>query len=301
MTRAWDELVNGITTVIPATPWSASNTLELIERERVTVAQGVPTQWSLMLADPLFDRVDTSSLRMAASGSATVPPDLVRELKRRLGVPFVVRYTSTEASLTTGTQLDDPDEVVAHTVGVPASNVEVELVDDDGVAVPPGEVGTVKVRSAAVMRGYWEDAPRTAEVLSSDGWLLTGDLGRVDSHGNLVLVGRRNEMYVRGGYNVYPGEVEAVLGTHPAVARVAIVAVDDPVLGEIGLAAVVAAPGSAPTLDELRAWCRARVADYKAPDRLVLVDELPLTAMLKVDKSALVRALCSAVTKGTER
>jgi acyl-CoA synthetase (AMP-forming)/AMP-acid ligase II len=300
MTRAWDELVNGITTVIPATPWSAADTLRLLETERVTVAQGVPTQWALMLADANFDRVDASSLRLAATGSATVPPELVREIKRRVGVPVVVRYTSTEASLTTGTQLDDADEVVAHTVGVPAPNVEIELVDDEGHAVPAGEVGTVRVRSGAVMRGYWGDPERTAEVLTPDGWLLTGDLGHLDGWGNLVLVGRRDEMYVRGGYNVYPAEVEAVLGSHPLVARVAVVGVPDPVLGEVGLAAVVA-PGTAPTLEDLRSWCRARVADYKAPDRLVVVEELPLTAMLKIDKGALTRALGPAARNGRER
>ena len=301
MTRAWDELANGITTVIPGTPWSAGDTLRLIEQERVTVAQGVPTQWALMLAHPDFDAVDMSSLRLAATGSATVPPELVREVKRRLGVPFVVRYTSTEASLTTGTQPDDPDDVVARTVGRPAPNVEIELVDDHGVAVPAGEVGTVRVRSVAVMRGYWDDPERTAEVLSSDGWLLTGDLGHLDGQGNLVLVGRRNEMYVRGGYNVYPAEVEAVLGGHPAVARVAVLGLPDPVLGEIGLAAVVAVPGTNPTRDDLRSWCKARVADYKAPDRLVLVDELPLTPMLKVDKAALARTLCVGQPDGRER
>jgi acyl-CoA synthetase (AMP-forming)/AMP-acid ligase II len=115
-----------------------------------------------------------------------------------------------------------------------------------------------------------------------------------------VLVGRRDEMYVRGGYNVYPAEVEAVLGSHPLVARVAVVGVPDPVLGEVGLAAVVA-PGTAPTLEDLRSWCRARVADYKAPDRLVVVEELPLTAMLKIDKGALTRALGPAARNGRER
>ena len=289
MTRAWDEIVNVMTTVIPPSPWSAGDALDLIGRERVTVVQGVPTQWSLMLAHPAFDAVDRSTLRLAATGAAAVPPELVRQVRTRLGVPFVVRYTSTEASLTTGTGVDDPEDVVAWTVGVPAPHVEVDLVDDKRQPVTAGEVGTVRVRSGAVMRGYWRDPERTAEVLGADGWLLTGDLGRFDDRGNLVLVGRREEMYIRGGYNVYPGEVEAVLSEHPAVERVAVIALDDPVLGHVGMAVVVARAGATPDLDELRTWCWERLADYKAPDRLLLAADLPLTSMLKVDKPALAR------------
>jgi acyl-CoA synthetase (AMP-forming)/AMP-acid ligase II len=138
------------------------------------------------------------------------------------------------------------------------------------------------------MRGYWRDPARTAEVIDADGWLHTGDLGVVGADGNLRIVGRLKEMYIRGGYNVYPAEVEAALSEHPSVARAAVVGVPDPVLGEVGVAFVVPEPDSAPpTLDGLRAWCRDRLADYKAPDRLELVDDLPITSMLKVDKRAL--------------
>jgi acyl-CoA synthetase (AMP-forming)/AMP-acid ligase II len=152
-----------------------------------------------------------------------------------------------------------------------------------------GEVGEVCCKSPAMMRGYWRDPARTAEVIDDDGWLHTGDLGIVGADGNLRIVGRLKEMYIRGGYNVYPAEVEAALVEHPAVARVAVVGVPDPVLGEIGVAFVVPAGDAAPpTLDALRVWCRDRLADYKAPDRLLLVDDLPVTSMLKIDKRALV-------------
>jgi acyl-CoA synthetase (AMP-forming)/AMP-acid ligase II len=137
------------------------------------------------------------------------------------------------------------------------------------------------------MRGYWRDPARTAEVLDADGWLTTGDLGRLDERGYLTLVGRRNEMYIRGGYNVYPAEVERALSSHPDVAAVAIVGVPDPVLGEIGVAFVVAASGAHPRLDALRAHSCAQLADYKAPDRLELVAELPLTPVGKIDKKRL--------------
>jgi acyl-CoA synthetase (AMP-forming)/AMP-acid ligase II len=161
------------------------------------------------------------------------------------------------------------------------------VADADGTR---GEVGRVRCRSAAVMLGYWGDPARTAEVLDADNWLTTGDLGRFDDAGNLILVGRKSEMYIRGGYNVYPAEVEGVLGQHPGVDKVAVVGLPDPVLGQIGAAYVVPAPGATPQLDDLRAWCRRRLADYKAPDRLELLTELPLTSMLKVDKQALLRA-----------
>ena len=287
MSRPWEEIDKVITTVIPPTPWKAGDMLELMARERVTVGQGVPTQWRLVLDHPDFDATDLSALRIAGTGAATVPPDLVREMQRRLGCPVVIGYTSTEAAITTGTRPGDSPEVVAATVGRPRVNVELEVVDDAGRPVPVGVIGRVRCRSGAVMRGYWRDDARTREVLDDDGWLWTGDLGRLDEHGYLTLVGRKSEMYIRGGYNVYPAEVERVLGAHPDVAQVAVVGMPDTVLGEIGVAYVVAAPGVVPHLEELRAHCERTLADYKSPDRLVVVDALPLTSMGKIDKRAL--------------
>jgi acyl-CoA synthetase (AMP-forming)/AMP-acid ligase II len=197
-----------------------------------------------------------------------------------------VRYTSTEASVTTGTQVDDDDEVIANTVGRPAPNVELRVcVGDRRAAV--SEVGDIHIRSRAQMRGYWKDPERTASVIDPAGWLDTGDLGWLDAAGNLSIVGRKVEMYIRGGYNVYPAEVEDVLGEHPGVVRAAVVGIPDPVLGQIGAAAVIATdPSHPPTLDELKAWCRERLASYKAPDRLRTVTELPVNALQKVVKSS---------------
>ncbi len=314
MTRPWDEIAHGVTTVLTPTPWRAADALAILEAERITVAQGVPTQWALMLAHPDLERTDTSSLRVAGTGASRVPPELVAAIRERLGVPVIVRYTSTEASLGTGTVPGDPDEVVATTVGRPVPGVELSLRDGDGRPVGAGEVGRVHLRSAAVMRGYWGGPPTgpgdgglvldrtaTSAVLAADGWLTTGDFGRLDGAGNLCLVGRANELYIRGGYNVYPAEVEPVVTTHPPIAEAAVVGVPDPVLGEIGVAFVVldtdadhgpsaiTAPGgdAGHLLAEVRAAVGAALADYKAPDRLVAVDALPLTSMMKVDKRAL--------------
>jgi acyl-CoA synthetase (AMP-forming)/AMP-acid ligase II len=138
------------------------------------------------------------------------------------------------------------------------------------------------------MRGYWHEPELTASVLDADGWLCSSDLGRIDDDGNLVLAGRVGDMYIRGGYNVHPLEVENVIAEHPAVDAVAVVGASASVLGEVGVAFVVPAPGAVPpTLEELRAWCRTRLADYKAPDRLVVLDALPQTPMMKIDKQAL--------------
>ena len=300
MTRAWDEIAHGITTVITPTPWRADDAVRIMAEERVTVAQGVPTQWALMLASPDLRAAELGALRIAATGAARTTPDMVGEMRRRLGVPVVVRYTSTETSLGTGTTLESSDEEVALTVGRPVPGVELSIVDDEGQPVPPGSVGRVRLRSAAAMRGYWGrgpgagravsellDAAATASVLAPDGWLTTGDFGLLTEQGNLQLAGRTHERYIRGGYNVYPAEVEEVLALHPTVARVAVVGVSDDVLGEIGVAVVVAEAGAVPDLQELRSHCARALSDYKAPDALAVVDELPLTPMMKVDPGRL--------------
>jgi acyl-CoA synthetase (AMP-forming)/AMP-acid ligase II len=210
-------------------------------------------------------------------------------MEERLGCPVVIGYTSTEAAITTGTVPGDSPEVISQTVGRPRVNVELEVVDDEGRVCATGVVGRVRCRSDAVMRGYWQDPERTADVIGAGGWLTTGDLGRLDERNYLTLVGRRSEMYIRGGYNVYPAEVERVLSEHPSVAQVAVLGAPDPVLGEIGVAFVVAASGASPELEALRTFCKAALADYKAPNRLVVVDALPVTSIGKVDKQALAR------------
>jgi len=296
MTRVWDELAHVITTVIIPTPWTAADALRLIGAERVTVGQGVPAQWQMMLSHPDLAATDTSSLRIVSLGAARVPPELPPAMRHAFGCPVVVRYTSTEACVSTGTALDDPDDVVSETVGTPGAGVEMELRGDDGrgPVVAIGSVGTVCLRSRAMLRRYWREPELTDAAVDPEGWLLTGDLGSLDERGDLRLAGRSTEMYIRGGYNVYPVEVENHLGLHPAVDRVAVVGTVAPVLGEIGVAFVVPADGARPELGDLRLWCKEQLADYKAPDCLVFLDELPLTPMSKIDKRALAPAAAQA-------
>jgi acyl-CoA synthetase (AMP-forming)/AMP-acid ligase II len=295
MTRMWDELANRTTIVLAGEPWSAEETLRIIRDERITMATGVPTQWQLVLDHPDVATTDFSSLRVAGIGAAAIPPELVRRMREQLGCPVITRYTCTEAGVTTSTLATDGEDVIATTVGRPTDDVELRIVDPaTGADLPPGDadtgVGEILSRSPAMMAGYWKDPELTASVIDADGWLHTGDLGYVGTDGNLRIVGRLKEMYIRGGYNVYPAEVEAALSDHPAILRVGVVGAPDERLGEIGVAFVVAAAGADPdalALDAVRAWCKEHIADYKAPDRVIVVDELPVTPMMKIDKAAL--------------
>ena len=199
----------------------------MIREQGVTMVTGVPTQWQRVLEHPDLDITDFSGVRVAGLGGASIAPELVARMRARLGCPVLARYTSTEAGVCTSTRIGDPDEVVANTVGRPAPEVELRLLGPEGVEVEEGAVGEIVCRSPAMMRGYWRDPDRTAETVDEDGFLHTGDLGRFDDDGNLRIVGRLKEMYIRGGYNVYPAEVEGVLADHPDVDRSAVVGVPE--------------------------------------------------------------------------
>ncbi|HLX87214.1 MAG TPA: class I adenylate-forming enzyme family protein [Acidimicrobiales bacterium] len=287
MTKLPQVLRGGGTTFVMAR-WSAGAALDMIERHRLTSIGGIPTQVALMLRHERFADSDVSSVRMVALGGGPSTPALVRETRRGFGAPVVVRYTCTEAGVGVGTTPDDPDEDAEETVGRARPGVTLTIRDEEGRSLPSGEIGEVCLASAATMTGYWRDPSATAEVFTHDGAVRTGDLGFLDDRGRLHLSGRAKEMYVRGGYNVFPLEVEAVLEEHPAVAHVAVVPRADPVMGEIGVAVVVPRrTGLPPTLDELRAHGRGRLAAHKLPEAVLVVDELPRTAMEKVDRRAL--------------
>jgi acyl-CoA synthetase (AMP-forming)/AMP-acid ligase II len=220
-------------------------------------------------------------------GGGPSPPEIVREARRRFGADYSIRYSSTESGgVGTATAFDAPDEEALYTVGRPRPGVEIRIDE---------ESGELLLRSPAAMTGYWRDPERTTATLV-DGWLRTGDLGELDDRGCLRIVGRTTDMYIRGGYNVHPQEVEAVLVEHPQVAAIAVVPRPHDVFGEIGVAFVVpssAAP--APTLEELRTFGAARLAPYKLPESIVVVDSLPLTTMDKLDR----RGLRGSVAKPT--
>ena len=268
--------------------WRAAEVLRIVESTGMAVVGGVAPQIALLLALPDFDDRDLSAVQALIIGGGPSSPALVHEARRRFGAAYSIRYSSTESGgVGTGTAFDADDEEALHTVGRPRAGIDLAIRDEGGNDLPTGEIGEVCLRSGAVMDRYWRDPEATAATLV-DGWLRTGDLGYLDDAGRLRLAGRRKEMYIRGGYNVYPMEVEAVLATHPQVADVAVAPRPDPVMGEVGVAVVVPRDaGEPPTLDDLRAFARERLSAHKLPEALRLVDELPLTTGHKVDRKAL--------------
>ena len=278
------------TTMHVLSRWRAADALEIIARERVAYVGGVAAQIALLLRVPEFDRYDLSAVKGLIVGAGPSPAAIVREARQRFGAGYSIRYSSTESGgLGTLTAFDAPDEEVLHTVGRPRPGTELSVRSTtDGAALPAGESGEVCFRSPAVMAGYWRDPDATALALDGDGWLHTGDVGWIGDDGRLRLTGRIKEMYIRGGYNVYPLEVEAVLNDHPAIASVAVVPRPSAVMGEIGVAVIVPRAGAQPpTLDDLRAFAGARLAPHKLPEAVRFVDEIPLTGMDKVDRRAL--------------
>jgi len=300
MSKGWEQVAFGMTLVISSTPWTADAMLRLLVEERISIAGAVPTQWIKLLAHPGLAAADLSHVQVGITATAPASPELIEQVSHALDAPLIVRYSMTECPSMTGTRVGDSAEVQYRTVGRAQDGVELKMLDDDRNEVPHGEVGRIAVRSPAVTIGYWQDPERTAEALTPDGWLITSDYGRFDDNGNVILAGRSNEMYIRGGYNVYPIEVERVIGELPSVAAVAVVGTAAPAIGEVGIAFVVPVdPQHPPTLTDVRAKVLAELADYKAPDQLVLLDALPLTPMMKVDKHALKqRAAALKSTRG---
>ena len=268
--------------------WRADDALRTIAEQRMPSIGGVAPQFALMLRSPEIDRHDWSHVETVVAGGAASPPALVAAVRERFGAAYSIRYSSTESGgCGTGTAFAADDEEALHTVGRPRRGVEVSVRDPKGRPLPPGEVGELWLRSPTQMQGYWRDPEATAATLV-DGWLRTGDLASVDERGLVRLAGRAKEMFVRGGYNVYPAEVEAALVAHPAVAEAAVVPRPDPVMGEVGVAVVVPAdPAAPPTLEDLRAFLADRLARYKLPEALRVVDALPLTPVQKVDRRRL--------------
>jgi len=267
--------------------WRAADVLACITEHRIPSLGGVAPQMALLLREDL-DAYDLECVKTIIMGGAASPPAMVREAVARFDAAYSIRYSSTESGgCGTGTAFDADEAEALFTVGRPRGGIEIGICDDNRGPVPDGEVGEVWLRSPTTMSGYWRDDEATEGALVRD-WLRTGDLGFIDERGCLHLAGRLKEMFIRGGYNVYPAEVEAVLADHPLVADVAIVPRPDDVMGEIGVAVVVPVdPARPPSLDEVRAFLEPRLARYKLPEAIRFVDAIPLTPMQKVDRRRL--------------
>ncbi|MFI7099891.1 FadD3 family acyl-CoA ligase [Streptomyces sp. NPDC050161] len=276
-------------TMVPQSVFSVPAALARIAAERISVLPGPPTLHQQLLDHPARDRHDLSALRLVVTGAAVVPLELVERLRGELKVSTVLTaYGLSESSgIVTMCRRGDPPESVAATSGRALPGTEVRVVGPDGRPAAPGTPGEVLVRGYHVMSGYFEDPAATACAVTPDGWLHTGDVGVLDADGNLRITDRIKDMFIVGGFNAYPAEIEQLLGRHPEIADVAVVGIPDPRLGEVGKAYAVRRPRSSLSADDLIAWSRREMANYKVPREVEFVAELPRNAAGKVLKGRL--------------
>ena len=268
----------------------ASDALDLVDRHRATVHYGIPTMFAREARVIESRGRRPESIRVCLVSGAPLKDDLARRIEEAFDAPVLASYSLTETASTLAVgRRDDPPDKRIFTVGRPIGGTTVRVTDDDGADLPPESVGELRVRGPGVMRGYHRQPKETAAAMDSQGFLRTGDLGMVDEDGYLHLVGRRADVVIRDGFNVYPREIEDRLAAHPAVERAVVVGVGDEILGEAICACVVRVEGGVVTGNEIRDWCAATLADYKVPDLVTFMEEFPLTRTGKVWRHELAR------------
>ncbi len=261
----------GMLTLIPR--FDPEKALEIIQRDKVTVFEGVPTMYTAMLNLDNKDDYDVSSLEVCASGGAAMPGEVLRGFEEAFDCKVREGYGLSETSPVAS--FNPPDrEAKVGSIGVPIEGVEMKVVDDDGNEVDQGEVGEIVIKGHNVMKGYWDREEATAESIK-DGWFYTGDMAKIDEDGYFFIVDRKKELIIRGGYNVYPREIEEVLYEHPAVLEAAVLGVEDENMGEEVGAAVVLKEGEDASEDDIKGYVKEEVANYKYPRKVWFVDELP--------------------------
>ena len=285
----WLTCLIGGATILPHAVFDAEAVFQRIARERISVLPGAPTLYLSLLAHPRLAETDLSSLRIAVTGSASIPPILIERMRRELGFSVVTTaYGLTECGgLATICDPQDSAQVIAGTSGRPIAGTRVSIRDPHNGELASGETGEICLQGFHVMRGYFENPAATAEAIDADGWLHTGDVGRLDAAGNLIITDRLKDMFIVGGFNCYPAEIEAGLIAHPAIAQVAVIGIADERMGEVGCACVVLRPGEVLSEAELIGWSRERMANYKVPRRVRFLDALPLNPSSKVAKNDL--------------
>jgi acyl-CoA synthetase (AMP-forming)/AMP-acid ligase II len=271
--------------IYPMAKFDPAATLDCIARQHITYLPGPPTLFHSLLAGP-YAAFDLSSLRLSITGAASVPVELVRRMRGDLGIGTVLTaYGLTEScGVVTMCSPGDDAETVANTAGKPIRGVSMKLVGAQGFEVRPGTPGEILVRGDCVMRGYLDQPQATAEAIDAEGWLHTGDLGMCDPGGNLRITGRKKEMFIVGGFNCYPAEIENSLLSHPAIAEAAVIGIADERLGEVGKAVIVPVAGMVVDPEAVIAWCRDNMANYKVPRVIEVRDALPRNASGKVEK-----------------
>ena len=278
-------------TLVPQAVFDIPTAMAMVATHGITMLPGPPAIYQTFLNHPDLDLSQMQTLRLAVTGAAAVPVELVERMKQELGFEVVVTgYGLTEVSwIATMCRHDDDALTISTTSGRAIPGVEVRVVDPTGRELPPGEAGEVVVRGYNVMRGYFEDPVQTAEVIDADGWLHTGDIGVMDDRGYLAITDRIKDMFITGGFNVYPAEVERLLLLHPDIAQTAVIGLADERMGEVGVAFVVATAGTNPTPEAIIAWARQEMANFKVPRQVRIVPDLPMNASNKVLKTELRR------------
>ncbi len=266
--------------------FDAAHALRIIAGHRVTVFEGVPTMYVALLHQPDRGEYDTTALRTCISGGAALPVEVLRGFDDAFGVPVLEGYGLSETSPVASFNLPGRERKPG-SIGTPIRDVQMRVVDGEDNEVPQGDVGEIVISGPNVMKGYWQRPEATAEAVR-DGWFHTGDLARVDEDGYFYIVDRKKDMIIRGGYNVYPREIEEVMYEHPAVAEAAVIGLPHPSLGEEVAAAVALKPGAVTTPEELRDYVKGQVAAYKYPRHVWIVDELPKGATGKIQKRDIV-------------
>ncbi len=274
---------------LPVAVYDPEAVMATIERERVAVFPGPPALFQGLLNHPRLEDYDLSSLRSCVTGAASIPVEMIVAMRQRLGFEIVITaYGMTETSgIAAYTMADDPPEVAATTSGKAIPGAELRVVDEDGMDVAPGAEGELLVRGYQVTPGYLDDPVQTAEAIDEHGWLHTGDIAVMDTDGYIDITDRKKDMFIVGGFNAYPAEIERTLVEHPLVGIASMIGVPDARLGEVGAAFIVPSPAGAPTADEVIAWSREQMANYKVPRHVWVVDQLPLNASNKVLKQEL--------------
>ena len=295
-------VTHGACMVSPSEGFDPLATLEAVQAERCTGLHGVPTMFIAMLDHPEFARFDLTSLRTGIMAGSPCPVEVMRRVVDQMHMSEVtIAYGMTETSpVSFQTGPDDPVERRVSTIGRVQPHLEVKIVDEAGAVTPRGVAGEVCTRGYSVMRGYWDDPEKTAEAIDAEGWMHTGDLGSIDANGYGNIVGRIKDMVIRGGENIYPREVEEFLYAHPKVADVQVVGLPDPRLGEELCAWIRLAAGETADEEEIRAWCRGRIAHFKIPRYVRFVDEFPMTVTGKVQKFIIRKRMIVELQLATE-
>jgi len=289
-------------TIVPEPVFDVDKVLEAVAAQRITVLPGPPTLYQSILDHPRRAEHDLSSLRLAVTGAAVVPVELVKRMRSELTFSTVLTaygLTESTGTVTMCRQGDDP-ETIASTSGRAIPGLEVRVVDDKGKELDRGEPGEIVVRGYTVVRGYFEDPEATAQAIDAQGWLHTGDVGIMDDAGNVRITDRKKDMFIVGGFNAYPAEIEGALARHPGVAQAAVIGVPDARMGEVGCAFVVPRSGTdaAGLAEELLAWSREQMANYKVPRHVEVTDALPTNASGKVLKTELRERFAQRPAKG---